>query len=184
MGATTIDVGNETELNQAIASADAATSGSFDIVFTQGITEGTDVGNSITFGAQTLSAPPDLYALNLASGVSVTIDGGGNTLDGAGAYRGFFVYAGSVTIQNLTIADAAAIGGAAVSGGGGGAGLGGALFVAGTGNVDGSGNTLATGGTVTLDAVTFSNDQAVGGSSGPQGNGEGSGGGLGGSGAD
>ena len=75
MGATTIDVGNETELNQAIASADAATSGSFDIVFTQGITEGTDVGNSITFGAQTLSAPPDLYALNLASGVSVTIDG-------------------------------------------------------------------------------------------------------------
>src|SRR6202011_37007 len=95
MTVMTIDVSNEIELNQAIASADAATSGSFDIVFTLSITEGTDVGNSITFGAQTLSAPPDLYALNLASGVSVTIDGGGNTLDGAGAYRGFFVYAGN-----------------------------------------------------------------------------------------
>ena len=68
MGATTIHVGNEAELNQAIASADAATSGSFDIVFTAPtITEGTDLGNSSTFGAQTLSAPPDLYALNLTS---------------------------------------------------------------------------------------------------------------------
>src|SRR5438270_8924223 len=98
MSATTIDVSNELQLNQAIASADAATTGSFDIVFAAPtITEGTDVGQSVTFGAETLSAPPELCAINLQSGVSVTIDGGGGTLDGGGAYRGFFVYAGNVT---------------------------------------------------------------------------------------
>lgn len=169
MTVTTIDVSNEIELNQAIASADAATSGSFDIVFTQSITEGTDVGNSITFGAQTLSAPPDLYALNLASGVSVTIDGGGNTLDGAGAYRGFFVYAGNVTINNLTIANAHAVGGAGGPSGGGGAGLGGGLFV-------------ASAGTVTVAGVAFNRDSATGGAGGAANGGSGGGGGLGGAG--
>ena len=65
-------------------------------------------------------------------GVSLVIDGGGGTLDGAGHYRGLLVFGGDVTIENLTIADAAAIGGAGgLHGGGGGAGLGGGLFVAG-----------------------------------------------------
>lgn len=118
MSATTIDVGTEQQLNQAIASADAATSGSFDIVFTSPtITEGTDTGGSIDFGGQTLAAPPDLYAVNLQSGVSLTIDGAGGTLDGANTYRGFFVYAGAVTIENLTIANSKAQGGAGAGGG-------------------------------------------------------------------
>jgi len=76
----------------------------------------------------------DLSAINNANTlVSLVIDGNGGTLDGGSHYQGFFVYAGDVTIENLTIANAAAIGGAGgADGGGGGAGLGGGLFVAGT----------------------------------------------------
>lgn len=188
MSGTVIKVGSEAELNQAIASVDAATSGSFDVQFTSDITEGTDAGTSIAFGNETLSAPPDLYGVNLHSGVALTIDGGGNTLDGANAYRGFFIYAGSVAIDNLTIADAVATGGNADAGfgsaAGGGAGLGGGLFVAGTANVDGYGNTLITGGSVALDGVSFLKDSAVGGSGGSGGinTDAGGGGGMGGAG--
>ena len=109
----------------------------------------------------------DLTAINLPAGASLTVDGGGFKLDGAGLYRGFFVYSGTVTIQNLTIADAAATGGAAGPGGGGGAGLGGGLFVAAAANV-------------TLNAVGFSGDRATGGT-GSNGSDSG-GGGFGGSG--
>lgn len=171
-GTTTFDVSTETQLNQAIARADAATSGSFDIVFTNAtITEGTDTGAPVDFAGQTLAAPPDLYAINLHSGVSLTIDGNGWTLDGANTYRGLFAYAGNVTIENLTIADAEAKGGSGGSGqfgGGGGGGLGGGLFV-------------ASGATVALDGVGFSGDSAVGGSGGAGGATDlGGGGGLGG----
>jgi hypothetical protein len=100
---TVILVGTELELNQAIATVDAATSGSFTIQLTTDITQGTDTGGTVTFGSQTLSAPPDLYALNLATGVTVTIDGAGHARDGANTYRGPFVYAGTVAIQDLTI---------------------------------------------------------------------------------
>jgi hypothetical protein len=58
--------------------------------------------------------------------VSLTIDGGGGTLDGAGTYRGLFVYAGNLTVGSLTIADAKAegsAGGKGQFGGYGGAGL-------------------------------------------------------------
>src|SRR5665213_3400332 len=103
---TTINVGTEAQLNQAIATVDGATSGSYVIQLTANITEGTDSGASITFEGSTLSAPPDLYAFNLNSNVQVTIDGsngsGGNfTLDGNNTYRGLFVYSGAVTIDNL-----------------------------------------------------------------------------------
>jgi hypothetical protein len=102
----TITVGNEADLNQAIATVDAAVSGSYTIAFAGTIFEGTDTGAAINGGTVDLTAPPDLYALNLAPGVSVTIKGAGYTLDGANAYRGLFVYAGAVTIEDLTIADA------------------------------------------------------------------------------
>jgi hypothetical protein len=148
--ATVIDVSDEQELNQAIADIDSATSGSYTIDFTSNITEGTDNGDPIFFGDKTLSAPPELYALNLQSGVSVTVNGGGYTLSGAGKYRGIFAYAGSVTIQNLAIDNTLAKGGDGFNGGGGGAGLGGGLFV-------------ASGAQVSLSGVTFSGDAAKGG---------------------
>ena len=75
-----------------------------------------------------------LDAINLTSGDTLTIDGAGGALDGAGAYRGLFVYSGAVTIKNLTIQNAVARGTTGVSGGGGGAGLGGGRpFVAAAG---------------------------------------------------
>jgi hypothetical protein len=67
MSDTTIDVGTEQALNQAIETVDNALSGTYVIQFTATITEGTDTGDSL---------PADLYALNLQTGVSVTIDGG------------------------------------------------------------------------------------------------------------
>ena len=67
------------------------------------------------------------------------------TIDGLGDQRGFFVYSGSVTLENLLIENTAAQGGAGGGGGdggGGGAGLGGGLFV-------------AAGANVSLDNVSF-----------------------------
>jgi hypothetical protein len=127
---------------------------------------------SLTFAAG-FTLGSELYAINLAAGDTLTINGNGQTMDGGGVQRGFFVYAGDVTIENLTIRDAVAIGGAGGSGavaGGGGAGLGGGLFI-------------AAGATVALDAVTFSSDGAIGGAGGALvGYGYGGGGGLGGAG--
>jgi hypothetical protein len=139
----TLVVTTEDALNRAIAQADSLTSGSATIV----------LGNDIT---ETV----DPTAFNLHSGVSVTLDGAGYALDGNDAYRGLFVYAGAVTIENLTIQNARAVGGAGSDGGGGGAGLGGGLFVAGT-NAG-----LDSGGTVTLSGVTFTDDSATGGAGG------------------
>ncbi len=132
---------------RADGAVDAATSGSFTIAFEGDITEGTDSGSNISFGNKNLSAPPDLYALNLANGVTVTIDGAKNTLDGAGQYQGFFVYQGNVTIESLTIADAAALGGnggAGTIGGGGFGGGGGGGFS--TNSIDTSGDNGGFGG--------------------------------------
>lgn len=43
--------------------------------------------------------------------MGVTLEGGGFTLSGNSLYRGLFVYAGTVTVQHLTIQDAVAQGG-------------------------------------------------------------------------
>jgi hypothetical protein len=128
-------------------------------------------------GATTLALAGELDAINLDKGSSLTIVANGDTLDGEGLNRGLFVYAGTVTVQDLTIADAVAQGGDGVSGGGGGAGLGGGLFVA--GKTQGSG-----GADVTLDNVSFIHDAARGGSGGGGSTGSlyGGGGGLGGNG--
>ena len=158
---TTITVTDAASLKAAIATADnaAAGAGEFDIVF----------GGNIT-----LSAATELYAFNLKGGNTVQVQGGGFTLSGGGATRGFFDYAGAVGISNLTISNAVAAGGAGGAGqegaGGGGAGLGGGLFV-------------ASGGAVTLTNVSFTSDSAQGGAGGAASGGvEGGGGGLGGAG--
>jgi len=144
------------QLSAEIAAAQNFSSGNITIA----------LGTNITLSS-------DLEAINLAPGVTLTIQGNGHTLSGAGKYEGFFVYQGHVDIDNLTITDAAAVGGA---GGGGGAGLGGGLFVAGVNTI--SANDTTAGGDVTLSNVSFTGDSATGGAGGT-----GGGGGLGGSGA-
>jgi len=154
----------------------AATEADLDAILTGidagGINVAPKTAYTITLTAGfTLSADPD--AINLGSGDSLTIDGAGQVINGGGHYRGFFVYAGTVRLQNLTLLNTAAIGGIGGSGaipGGGGAGLGGGLFV-------------ATGASVTVSNVSFQGDSAIGGNAGSAGgSGTGGGGGLGGNG--
>ena len=139
--------------------------------------------NSITFslpaGSTTIPVVP------LASGgggplpaitSNLTVDGAGVpglTIDGQSASRVFFVEAGTVTIENLTIANAHATGGAGANGGGGGLGAGAAIFV--------------NAGATTVINVNFTNDAVSGGTGGAATRGStgassGGGGGLGGSG--
>ncbi len=158
MSATTLFVATFAQLNAAILQADHDTTAgdSYTITLTANIAE-----------------TADLAALNLHTGVGVTIDGAGYTLNGDSLYRGLFVYRGIVAVQDLTIADAHAVGGVGgAGGGGGGAGLGGGLFV-------------GASGTVTLNGVNFLNDAATGGAGGAGNGGNsdaGGGGGLGGAG--
>ena len=126
-------------------------------------TSGAQNGDSVVFDAD-ITLSRDLPAVQN----SITINGNGHFLDGAGAHRGLFVYAGTVAIQNLAIQNAVAQGGAG-AGGGGGAGLGGALFV-------------NTGANVTISNVSFNGNTAKGGSGFIFGSSGGGGGGLGGDG--
>lgn len=87
----------------------------------------------------------------------MTIDGGtlnAVIIDGSGAYRGFFIDTGTVTLRNLVIYNTKAKGGDGFGGGGGGAGLGGAAFV-----------NQATAA-VTLDSVAISTSNVTGGNGG------------------
>ncbi|MEZ0047720.1 hypothetical protein ABIA42_006599 [Bradyrhizobium sp. USDA 327] len=133
-------------------------------------------GDTIVFqtgGTITLASELPVITKNL------TIDGNGNNpvISGAGTYRPFFIGdAGttgstySVTIANLSIANAAAQGGSGIDGGGGGAGLGGAVFV-------------SSNGALTLNNVSLSNNHASGGAGGAFTNNlSGGGGGMGGNG--
>ena len=129
--------------------------------------------NTITLTSNISLAGTVLDAFNLGTNASVTIVGNGNTLDGGGTQRGLFVYAGTVTVDNLTIANTKAVGGAGGAGAGGGAGLGGGLFI--------GDNVAGDAGNVTLNNVTFTNDKATGGQGGAKGS-QGGGGGLGGAG--
>jgi autotransporter-associated beta strand protein len=132
-------VDTEAALDKVIAEFDTAPAGFYTITL---------AGN--------ISLTSDLLALDPRSGGSVTINGNGYKITGGPAARGFFVYSGNVTLENLTIVDALAqggAGGAAAAGGGGGAGLGGGLFV-------------ASAADVTLDNVTFTSDSAQGGAGG------------------
>ncbi|HVU22856.1 MAG TPA: YDG domain-containing protein [Opitutus sp.] len=127
-------------------------------------------GDTIVF-TDDITLAADLPAVQ----AGITIDGDGHTLDGASAYRGFFVAnfnggstfaAVSVAIQNLTIQNAKARGGNGSGSGGGGAGLGGAIFVA---------NLAA----VELSNVSLNDDAAAGGTGGSS-SGTAGGGGIGG----
>jgi len=138
---TTFNVTDEADLNADITTIDAAASGAYQLDLTGNILETTA-----------------LEAINLHSGVTLTIDGGGFALDGASQQRGLF-YSGDVAIEDLTIQNATAKGGA---GGGG-------LFV-------------GAAGAVTLNDVMFSGDSAVGGDGGAVGAASSSGGGMGGNG--
>ena len=133
------------ELNDVLVQSAGETSGTFEI--------------DLTLNAD-IALTTALDAINLHSGVTLDIEGNGATLDGRNSTRGLFIYSGTVTIENLTIANAKAVGGAGANGGGGGAGLGGGLFV---------GNDAANGAApanVTLANVNFSNDAAAGGKGG------------------
>src|SRR6516164_510731 len=124
MPTTNFSVGDIATLNTVIRSIDsggsnAFTNTSYTITFTGDI--------NLTSGA-TIT---DLLAINLSSGSTLTISGANHVLNGGGATRGLFVYSGTVTVDDLSITSAAAVGGAGGAGGGGaGAGLGGGLFVA------------------------------------------------------
>ena len=116
--------------------------------------------NTITFSC---AAPPCTITLGgplppITS--NLTIDGGtlsNVVIDGANAYRVFFVDSGTVALRNLVAQNGRAQGGAGGSGdggGGGGAGLGGGLFV------------NQASAAVTLTNVRFINSSAVGGAGG------------------
>ncbi len=98
--------------------------------------------------------PPDITAKTL----SIVGPSGGQVISGASAYRGFFVTAGTVSFENITVQNATATGGAGggasdcAAGGGGGAGLGAGLLVH--------------SGTVTATNCSFSSCASVGGAGG------------------
>ncbi len=152
---TSFTVGSEADLNAALAQIDLT-----------GASSAPSTAYTISLSSN-ITLTTDLYAINLAPGDTLAIQGGGHTLDGGGAHRGLFAYAGSVTVSDLAIDNARAVGGSGFGGGGSGAGLGGGLFV-------------ASGAQVSLDGVTFQGDSAVGGTPGGGVPYEGGGGGLGG----
>jgi uncharacterized protein with beta-barrel porin domain len=170
---TVINVTDGASLSAAIAQADSNASASYIFNFQ----------NNITLSA---AAANTLNAFNTTS--NVTVNGGGFTLDGGGVQRGFFVYSGTVAINNLTIQNTQALGGNGATGsgsGGGGAGglgAGGGLFVASGGNVTVSNVALvsnnASGGT----GAAGANGVAFGAGVGGGGGGLGGNGGLGGGG--
>jgi len=165
---TTLDADTAAELSADIKAIDLASLANGAVATHYTITLGSGL---------TLTESTQIDAINLGAGSSLTINGQGDTLDGAKTYNGLFVYSGNVTIENLTIADARAVGGAggsAAIGGGGGAGLGGGLFVAGSGDPGQSATP-----DVTLANVSFTGDSATGGAGGQAGGaGAGGGGGL------
>ena len=76
-----------------------------------GVDSTTGTQYTITIGADSSGLSSDLPAINLASGDALTINGGNYTLDAGGTERGLFVEFGTVSISDLTIKDAVAVGG-------------------------------------------------------------------------
>jgi hypothetical protein len=150
--ATSDDDSNGLTLSEAIIDAEFDQNGAIiefsSSVFTSGNDTYTLTGNL-----------PPIGAIKNVTIDGTTTDGLGITIDAAG-HRGLFVSSGNVSIEDLTIANAAALGAAGQSvpeggggGGGGGAGLGGGLFV-------------GAGANVTLGNVAFQNASATGGAGG------------------
>jgi autotransporter-associated beta strand protein len=143
--------------------------------------------NSAASLASCISSEPNGGVINITGDIllnqpigvvidkNLTINGGNHTIDGANAYRGFFV-AGSngtaitVQINDLKMTGLVAKGGDGGTVAGGGLGAGGALFI-------------RTGASVTLDNVVLLNNSAIGGNGGSTGGpAVGGGGGMGGNG--
>ena len=120
----------------------------------------------------TIDATPGTYTINITADITLTagttlpaitgsannltINGGSHTIDGGSVQRGFFVYQGSVAINDLSIQNTLAqggTGGGLGGAGGGGAGLGGALFV-------------ASGASLSVSNVALTGNQALGGAGG------------------
>jgi hypothetical protein len=149
-GASTITT--VADLDNVIAQANSKGSGSY----------------VIELGDTSIALTQALTAIDLQTGVTLDIEGNGATINGESNQRGLFVYSGTVTVENLTVTDAIALGANGASGGdpyleyggggggGGGAGLGGGLFV-------------GSGASVVLTDVGFSNDKATGGNGGSAG---------------
>lgn len=98
----------------------------------------------------------------------LTINGNGATIDMSQANSGsgdraFFIAAGSVALNNLTISNGSAVGGNGTDSGGGGAGLGGAIFVANGQSITAQTGAITQATSVRLSDVRFVNNQAVGG---------------------
>jgi len=164
-GQRTITVASAAELASAIELADRLSG------------DGQSLTIKIADGVSRIQLATELPAIALRTGVALTIDGNGATIDGGQAVRNLLAYSGLITLQNITLANGLAQGGAGGDGyvgGGGGAGLGGNLLV-------------ASGADLTLRNVTLIDGRAVGGAGGrggdPTGS-EGGGGGLGGDGGD
>ncbi|HZL01068.1 MAG TPA: flagellar basal body FlgE domain-containing protein, partial [Caulobacteraceae bacterium] len=123
-----------------------------------GLAQAIDLADSLTGNGRSLTidlaagAPllltAALPAIQLAAGVSLTINGSGNTINGGGAVRDLLVASGNVFVENLTLTGGAAASGDGQAEDGGGAGLGGDLYVGTGGNVTLQGVSLA-GGTAT-----------------------------------
>ncbi len=139
---TSFQVGTEAALNAAIDAANAASAGT---------TETIQLTGNITLATA-------LDAVALANGVTLVIEGSGGTLSGGGTQQGLVLDAGTVAVQDLTIANTVAKGGTGEDGSGGGAGLGGGLFV-------------GSQAVVSLANVAFRADAADGGAGGTAGTG-------------
>src|ERR1700722_15910515 len=132
------------DLDNVIAQANSKGSGSYEI----------DLGTNAS-----IALTQALTAIKLQGTVTLDIEGNGATLNGEGGERGLFVSSGTVTVENLTIKNAQALGANGIAGtgvyinqgggggGGGAAGLGGGLFV-------------GAGASVALTDVVFSGDKA------------------------
>ena len=149
-----------------------------------GIGEAGDLRYSLNAMNQGLNTTPDDYAIVFASPMTIQLNGTlpvinnssnpvnvtiGNpgpasvvTIDGNGAYSGFFIPIGNVTIQNMTLQNMTARGGNGgdgISGGGGGLGAGGAIYAP-QSFLNGSNPSI------TLLNVSIDNCSAVGGNGG------------------
>jgi autotransporter-associated beta strand protein len=136
----------------AVSNTNSSGTGSLSLALLQAQSD-TNATINITSGLD----PITLRAMLPAIQNNLVINGNGNTISGAGAYRIFFVNAPGATVQisDLTLSGGMVQGGGGgggFGGGGGGAGLGGAIFV--------------NAGAVAVNGVAFSGNSAHGGKGG------------------
>ncbi|MVT75951.1 adhesin, partial [Bradyrhizobium cajani] len=148
----TFTVGTIAEFNAALAAINPG-----------GFYYGTNIDYEIDLTAD-LKLTGNMAALFLAAGDTLTIKGGGHTIDGSvngtATYSGFDLESGNLVLSQLTIEgtlahghDGGSVAHAYAGAGGGGLGAGGGLFI-------------GAGASATLDGVAFTGNSAIGGSGG------------------